>query len=166
MSRAFVNEDLQEEAPLIPPRAALPDGVPNYVTTNGLEELRREHEALEAEREQLHKLEDEREKRYKMQLVQGKIALLDQRIRSARLPDLKPNEHDVVRFGSIVTLNFLKEKRTQTFQIVGVDEANIKSGKIAFTSPIAKSITGKKVNEKVILNLGKTSRELVVVKIA
>jgi transcription elongation factor GreB len=42
MSRGFVKEDDQEEAPIIPPRAALPNGVTNYVTPNGLQELKTE----------------------------------------------------------------------------------------------------------------------------
>lgn len=42
MSRGFVKEDDQEEAPIIPPRAALPSGQTNYVTPNGLKELKEE----------------------------------------------------------------------------------------------------------------------------
>jgi transcription elongation factor GreB len=32
MSRGFVKEDDQEETPIVPPRADLPEGVVNYVT--------------------------------------------------------------------------------------------------------------------------------------
>ena len=37
MSRGFVKEDDQEEIPIVPPRADLPDGVTNYVTQVGLD---------------------------------------------------------------------------------------------------------------------------------
>lgn len=50
MSRAFVKEDNAGELPIIPPRAALPPGATNYVTPQGLEQLRAELIALEAER--------------------------------------------------------------------------------------------------------------------
>ena len=46
MSRGFVKEEDQEEAPFIPPRAALPPGVTNYVTPQGYQELIKEREDL------------------------------------------------------------------------------------------------------------------------
>jgi transcription elongation factor GreB len=39
MSRAFVNEDTQEELPVVPERAPLPAGSVNYVTPTGMEQL-------------------------------------------------------------------------------------------------------------------------------
>ena len=50
MSRGFVKEEDQEEAPVIPPRAALPNGVTNYVTPFGYEALEKEQRDLESER--------------------------------------------------------------------------------------------------------------------
>ena len=50
MSRGFVKEDDAQQPPLVPPRAALPPGTPNYVTPTGLEQLRQELVRLEAER--------------------------------------------------------------------------------------------------------------------
>lgn len=46
MSRGFVKEGDQEEVPIVIPRANLPDGVTNYVTPNGFEELKQEHKSL------------------------------------------------------------------------------------------------------------------------
>ncbi len=37
MSRGFVKEDDQEEVPMVPRRAYLPEGVTNFVTPNGYE---------------------------------------------------------------------------------------------------------------------------------
>jgi transcription elongation factor GreB len=39
MSRGFVREEDQEEVPIVPPRAYLPPGVPNYVTRSGMDAL-------------------------------------------------------------------------------------------------------------------------------
>jgi transcription elongation factor GreB len=60
MSRGFVKEDDQEEAPFVPPRAALPDGVPDHVTPRGLQLLLDERKALEAERAGVTGCEDDR----------------------------------------------------------------------------------------------------------
>jgi transcription elongation factor GreB len=43
MSRGFVKEDDQEETPIVPPRADLPEGVVNYVTQGGMGELLNEN---------------------------------------------------------------------------------------------------------------------------
>lgn len=165
MSRAFVNEDNQEEAPIIPPRAPLPDGVPNYVTKKGLSSLKEERENLLEEMEQSHLLEDEKDKRYKMQLVKGKLSLLEERISSARLLEVTEGETHEIRFGAKVTLRFSKENREQSFQLVGVDEANVKEQKIAFIAPIAKAITGKKIGDEAVLKLGKETRVMKIISI-
>ncbi len=46
MSRGFVKEDDQEETPLVPPRAEVPNQVTNYITQNGMDELLAEKQAL------------------------------------------------------------------------------------------------------------------------
>ena len=46
MSRGFVKEDDQEEIPIVPPRADLPEGVTNYVTQAGMNELLEEKQML------------------------------------------------------------------------------------------------------------------------
>ena len=83
MSRGFVKEDDQEEAPFIPPRAVLPDGVENYVTPRGLAMLHEERAELEAERKLGQESDDAR--RRANAVVDGKMDLLDERIASARL---------------------------------------------------------------------------------
>ena len=47
MSRGFVKEDDQEEIPMVPPRADLPEGVANYVTRVGMDELLAERQILD-----------------------------------------------------------------------------------------------------------------------
>ena len=75
MSRGFVKEGDQEEPPMIPPRAALPDGVTNYVTPEGLKQLETEKEELITERSQSNE-RSEREKRRKAAEIEGKLNLL------------------------------------------------------------------------------------------
>lgn len=162
MSRGFVKEDDQEEAPIIPPRAALPAGETNYVTPNGLKELKNEEEALIEERANLDKQNDT-ERRRAQAVIDGKLKLLRERISTARL--LKPEEQPAseVRFGALVKL--LQNGNKQEFQIVGVDEGNVKRQKIAFVAPIAKAVTGKKVGDKVDFKLGEETRKLEILKI-
>ncbi|MEG9326722.1 transcription elongation factor GreB [Salinimicrobium catena] len=150
MSRGFVKEEDQEEAPFIPPRAALPLGVTNYVTPKGHEELAREREELEAARRHLD-IASDKERRHATAVIDGKLRLLNERIASARILKPKDQPADEVRFGATVKFRFLSGNRKnseQEFTIVGVDEADIKQQKIAFLAPLAKALTGKKVGEK------------------
>src|SRR5690554_6951809 len=152
MSRGFVKEDDQEENPIIPNRAPLPPGAANYVTPTGLEMLMNEKSDLEAERK-LVPMEESPEKRAALKVINGKLNMLMERINSAEVVNLTQMENDEIRFGAIVTFQFSNEKTTRTFQIVGVDEANVKQKKIAFTSPIAKALIGKKTGENTDLKL-------------
>ncbi len=164
MSRGFVKEDDQEEAPFVPPRAALPLGATNYVTPNGMRWLLDEKEHLEKERATLPK-DNETERRRAAAVMDGKLRLLEERIASARI--LKPQDQpkNEVRFGARVSFKNLSNSILQDFQIVGVDEADLKQKKIAFVAPIAKALIGKKVGEEAELKLGGEVRKLEIVEI-
>ncbi|AZI67670.1 transcription elongation factor GreA [Kaistella daneshvariae] len=151
MSRGFVKEDDQEEIPLVPPRADLPAGTENFVTENGMKALLAEKENLLAEQE---KLDASQEKEYRIAFnhINAKLQLLNERIASAKIIDSSKLPQDEVHFGATVTFKN-SEKKTQTFQIVGVDEANVSKGKISFTTPLAKALMLKKVGEKATLKL-------------
>ncbi|HEA31196.1 MAG TPA: GreA/GreB family elongation factor [Leeuwenhoekiella sp.] len=159
MSRGFVKEDDQEEAPLIPPRAALPDGATNYVTPHGLQQLQEERDQLESEIANLDE-EDDRERRRALALLNGKFNLLTDRLNTARVLEPESQNHDEVRFGASVTYTVNGSGKPIEIQLVGVDEADVKKNKIAFTAPIAKALTGKKIGEETVLHLGKEERLL------
>lgn len=152
MSRAFVKEGDQEEQPFIPPGADLPINVPNYVTPNGLEELKNEKQDLIESRQEVIETQKDAEKRKSLALIEGKLQLLQERLNNAKPIDLKTQPADQIKFGAKIELK-LNGKSTQSFQIVGVDEANVMKGKIAFTSPLAKKLINKKENDIVKLEL-------------
>lgn len=164
MSRAFVKEDDHEEIPFVAPRADLPPGTPNYVTPNGLDELHAEKAELIKEREAVQS-NNEGEKRVEKTVINKKLEQLENRITSAKVIKPEDQNQDEVRFGAIVTLNDIQSGNTMKYQIVGVDEANIRKGKIAFTSPLVKSLTNKKVGEKATLKLPHITKEFEVLEI-
>lgn len=162
MSRGFVKEDDQEEAPMIPPRAALPEGSINYVTPLGNQQLLEERRQLEIDRKELPH-ENETERRRAAAVIDGKLNLLQERIVSAQILDPKDQPKDIVRFGA--TVKFKMNGNQQEFQIVGVDEADVKKKKIAFVSPIAKALTGNKPGEKTTFKLGAEERAVEIVSV-
>ena len=168
MSRGFVKEEDQEEAPFIPPRAALPPGVTNYVTPQGHKQLIEEREALEKERKELD-ISSDKDRRHAKAVIDGKINLLNERINSARILEPKEQAQDEVRFGARVKFRFLtgpQKGKEQSFMIVGVDEANIKAQKIAFLAPLAKALTGKKIGETAEVQMGGELQELEILTIS
>lgn len=61
-------------------------------------------------------------------------------IRKSTAEIVAPATDGTVAFGSTVTI--ARKGRTQTFRIVGVDEADASKGLISFRSPIAQAILG------------------------
>ncbi len=157
MSRGFVKEDDQEEIPFVTPRADLPEGVSNYVTPAGMQALQDERELLLKERESLDK-SSEKDYRISANHINARLQLLDERIATAIPIEPDENAKDEVRFGATVTLKIKKTNKIQKFQIVGVDEADIKKNKISFTAPIAKILIHKKAGDIAILQLNKEER--------
>ena len=150
MSRGFVKEDDQEEIPMVPPRANLPDGVTNYVTPAGMRDLLAEKQKLTDEKNQLEG-NNENERRIALNFINSKLHLLNKRIDEAKIIQLHEQPQHEIRFGATIKLKALANQRIQTFQIVGVDEASITKGKISFLSPLAKVLLNKKIGEKAVL---------------
>ena len=161
MSRGFVKEDDQEEIPIVPPRADLPEGVTNYVTQVGMNELLAEKQILVNEKNNLDS-SNENEKRIVLNHINAKFQLLNNRIVEAKIVNLNEQPQNEIRFGAMITLKIEATKNIQTFQIVGVDEADISKGKISFISPIAKVLINNKIGDKAIL---KRARENIVFEI-
>lgn len=129
MSVAFRRESDEEHKE---PRfeVPLPPG-PNVVTARGLEAIRAEVEAREAE-----VAADPDETR----LEQAKRELRYWRSRLATASVAPVPAGDEVAFGSRVTFRHAGEERV--IDIVGHDEADPAAGKIAFTAPLAKAMIG------------------------
>lgn len=166
MSRGFVKEDDQEEAPFIPPRAPLPDGVTNYVTPRGMRLLLEERTRLEQERASARGSDDER-RRAKAE-IDGRLALLNERIVTARPMEPAAEPPADVRFGTTVTVAYHsgpQQGSQRKLTIVGVDEANAAELRISFISPLARALMGKRQGEKVNIILGNTQQELEVLEI-
>jgi transcription elongation factor GreB len=161
MSRAFVKNDATDDRVLVPPRAPLPPGTINYVTPRGMNLLKDEIAALEAERLEAQKNResgiDDAERIRRLASLGHRIAELGRRIDSARVVDPLGQPRDEVRFGATVTVRSLTGRnagRIRRITIVGVDEADPSSGRISFISPIAAIIIGCGAGETVSMRTG------------
>src|SRR4051794_10197892 len=76
--------------------------------------------------------------------IEGRILELEAKLSNAQIIDPKLLDDDGrVVFGSTVELADTEAGGTVTYQIVGEDEADLKVGKISYSSPIAKGLIGK-----------------------
>ena len=82
-------------------------------------------------------------------ILEGKIAQLKSLIASARIIDESAISTDEIQIMNKVTIKNLKTKKDMTYMLVSESEADLKSGKIAVNTPIAQGLLGKKVGDKV-----------------
>lgn len=96
-------------------------------------------------------------------MIEGRIADIQTKIASAEVINPSEIKADRVVFGATVTIKDLEEDEDVTYQIVGVDEADVKSGKISIMSPIARSLIGKRLKDVVTVHSPKGEKEYEVI---
>ncbi len=155
VSRAFIKEDDSVgSAPIVAPRAPLPEHVPNYVTERGLRLLDAELAALRAAPES-----EEAGGQRALRLTE-----LEARRASAVLVEAASQPQDEVRFGATVKVRG-ETQEERTFRIVGVDEADAAVGRIAFTAPLARALLGKRTGDAATVRAPRGEEELEIVAI-
>jgi transcription elongation factor GreA len=85
--------------------------------------------------------------------VEGRIKELNHKIAMAQVIDPAKIKSDKIVFGAKVTLFDIDTEEEVTYQLVGVDEADIKVGKISITSPVGRALVGHTVDEEVSINV-------------
>lgn len=134
-----------------------------YYTTEGLKKLQEELEQLKkVERPKIsHQIAEARDKgdlsenaeydaaKEAQGLLELRISKLEEKISNARIIDESKMDHNKVLLLSTVTIKNLKNNATMKYMLVPEEEADLKSGKISVSSPIAKGLLGKEVGDKV-----------------
>lgn len=173
MSSAFLKNETADAPVVIPARAPLPPGTPNYVTPRGLALLRSELAELEASHGRVQaNHSEETERTRQLALLNGQIGQLNGRISRAKRIDPHAQPPHEVRFGATVTLQTspsaggTKSGKTaateRRFTIVGVDEADATNGLVAFTTPIARAMQGKHTGDVVRLRTAQGEHVMVI----
>jgi len=84
----------------------------------------------------------------KQSFVEGRILDIEGKLSSAQIISIAMLEDDGrVVFGVTVDLEETESGDKVSYQIVGEDEADLKLGKISFTSPIARALIGKSAGD-------------------
>ncbi|HWW65953.1 MAG TPA: transcription elongation factor GreA [Sphingomonadaceae bacterium] len=96
--------------------------------------------------------------------IEAMIADIEDRLSRAQIIDPKSLSGDKVVFGATVHLLDEDDKPVK-YQIVGQTEADAKSGRISYNSPLGRALIGRKVDDEVEVTVPSGDRYYVVSKI-
>ncbi|KQM66814.1 MULTISPECIES: transcription elongation factor GreA [unclassified Sphingomonas] len=80
--------------------------------------------------------------------IEASIADIEDKLSRAQVIDPKELSGDKVVFGATVTM-LDEDDKTVVYQIVGQTEADAKSGRISYNSPMGRALIGRKVDDDV-----------------
>ena len=82
-------------------------------------------------------------------LNEGRILELESLISRAEVIDVTKLSGDRIKFGAVVKLVDEDTEEEKTYQIVGEPEADVHSGRVSVSSPIARALMGKTIGDTV-----------------
>jgi transcription elongation factor GreB len=147
-----------------------------YITPAGFKELQNELQDIWVRRRDVVKAlaaaaaEGDRSENAEYSYRKKELGGLDRRIRylQKRLPALNvvresPNS-DAIYFGAFVEVRNDNDE-SQTYRIVGADEADAKTSAISMDSPLARALLSKRVDDEVMVQTGEKTTTFSVVAI-
>jgi len=96
--------------------------------------------------------------------IEASIADIEDRLSRAQVIDPKDLSGDKIVFGATVTLIDDDDKPVR-YQIVGQTEADAKTGRISYNSPLGRALIGKKVDDEIEVTVPSGDRFYLVSKI-
>lgn len=103
--------------------------------------------------------------RERQSFIEGRVAELEDKMARAVVIDISSLSGNTVTFGATVTLVDEDTDEHLTYQLVGELEADVKEGRLAITSPLARAIIGKEVGDTVEVNTPKGEKAYEILKV-
>ncbi len=92
-------------------------------------------------------------------MIEGRIGEIQFKLSQAEVVDTSTIKSETVVFGAFVHLLDLENNEKANYQIVGLDEADVKKGLISILSPMARALIGKRKGDNVVVQSPKGDRE-------
>ncbi len=92
-------------------------------------------------------------------MIEGRIGEIQGKLAGVEAIDPATIKSDKIVFGATVEIQDTETDEESTYQIVGVDEADVKKGMISIISPLSRSMIGKKVGDLVTVQSPKGDKE-------
>ncbi len=97
---------------------------------------------------------------------EGRIKEIEASLANAEIIDTSKIRSKKVVFGAKVVVVDEETNAESTYQIVGVDEANLEQGMISFTSPMARGMIGREVGDPVVVRAPGGDRHFEIIQIS
>ena len=98
--------------------------------------------------------------------IEGRIKDIEAKLSHAQIIDVTTlNANGKVVFGATVVLLDINTDEEKTYQIVGVDEADIKVNKISVSSPVARALIGKEEGDEVVMEVPGGTHEFEILEV-
>src|SRR3984957_14314272 len=104
--------------------------------------------------------------RDRQSFIEGRVMELEDKIARADVIDVSKLSGSVIKFGATVTLSDEETDEEQTFRIVGEDEADIPTGRLSVTSPLARALIGKGAGDSVEVSTPRGNKSYEVMSVA
>ena len=95
----------------------------------------------------------------------GRIDYVEDKVARAQVSDTSSGELDRVRFGMTVLLSDSESGEETSYTIVGEDESDASKGLLSITSPVARALMGKEINDEITVRVPKGTRVFEVLEI-
>jgi len=92
-------------------------------------------------------------------MIEGRIGEIQYKLSGVEAIDPATIKSDRIVFGATVIIQDTESEEKSTYQIVGIDEADVKKGMISIVSPLARAMIGKKVGELATVQSPKGDKE-------
>ncbi|HIF11218.1 MAG TPA: transcription elongation factor GreA [Sneathiellales bacterium] len=102
----------------------------------------------------------------KQGFIETRIIDLEDKISRADVIDVSQMSGGTIKFGATISLVDEDTDEESEYRIVGEEEAEIRDGKLSFASPLARSLIGKEVGDRVEVTTPKGSKAYEILKVA
>ncbi len=103
--------------------------------------------------------------REKQSFIEGRLAELEDKIARSEVIDVTTLSGKTVMFGATVTIVDEDTEEKLTYPLVGEAEADVKAGRLAINSPLARALIGKSIGDSVDVMTPKGDKMYEVLKV-
>jgi transcription elongation factor GreA len=96
--------------------------------------------------------------------LMSRLAQMKKRLADASMVNFDRIPHDEIAFGSTVTLKDLQRDSEVVYTLVSAEESDVSQGRISISSPIGRSLLGKKTGDAIEVRTPAGVREFEVLK--
>lgn len=102
----------------------------------------------------------------KQGFIETRIIELEDKISRADVIDVTRLSGSSIKFGATIALIDEDTDEESAYKIVGEDEAEIRDGKLSYSSPLARSLIGKEVGDRVEVTTPRGSKAYEILKVS